>query len=97
MTGISTLALQMYCPPWDVCSGKNVRLRVNKLPSIIIVPTVILVPSTIVPLLYNHAISGLTARFSTTVAMQVRVCTSPAVVEPSGLMITSGGESASVV
>ena len=54
MTGISTLVLQMYCPPWDVRSGKNVRLRVNTLPSIIIVPAVILVPPTIVPLVYNH-------------------------------------------
>ena len=67
------------------------------MPSIIIVPTVILVPPTIVPLVYNHAILGLTARFSTTVALQIRVYTSPAVVEPSGLIITSGGGSASVV
>ena len=55
-----------------------------------------LVPPTIVPLVYNHAISGLTTRFSTTVALQVRVYTSPAVVEPSELIITSGGGRAGV-
>ena len=60
-------------------------------------PTVILVPPTIVSLVYNHEILGLTARFSTTVALQVRVYTSPAVVEPSELMITLGGGSPSVV
>ena len=96
MAGISTLALQMYCPPWDVHSGLNVRLRVNTLPVIITAPTVILVSLTVVPLVHNHSISGSTTRLSTTVALQVRVYTSPAVLGPSGMMTTSGGGSARV-
>ena len=94
MTGIRTFALQMYCPPWDVCSGLNVRLRVNTLPVIITAPNVILL--TVVSLVYSHSISGSTKRLSTTVVLQVRVYTSPAVVDPSGMMTTSGVGSAGV-
>ena len=54
MACISTLALQMYCLPWDVRSELNVRLRVNLLPIILTAPTVILLSPTVVPLVYSH-------------------------------------------
>ena len=54
-------------------------------------------PSTTLPLEYSHCMFGTTTRFSTTVAVQLRVYISPAVVLPVLLMATSGTGRAGVI
>ena len=72
--GILMIALQVYSPPCDVLRGLNVRLWVVVLPEVTIaLRERVDPPSTILPLEYSHCIVGTTTRFSTTVAVQLRV------------------------
>ena len=87
------IALQVYFLPYDVRRGLNVRLRVVVLPDVTISLSCrvkVDPPSTALPLEYSHCMVGTTTRFSTTVAVQLRVFISPAVVLPVLLMATSG-------
>ena len=85
------IALQVYSPPCDVRRGLNVRLRVVVLPDVAIsLREKLDPPSTTLPLEYSHCMFGTTTRFSTTVAVQLRVYISPAVVLPVPWMATSG-------
>ena len=84
------IALQVYSPPCDVRRGLNVRLWVVVLPDVIIALRVKEDPLlTTLPLEYSHCKNGTTTRFSTTVAVQLRVYISPAVVLPVPWMATS--------
>ena len=88
---ILMIALQVYCPPCDVRRGLNVRLWVVLLPDVTIALGVKEDPLlTTLPLEYSHCKIGTTTRFSTTVAVQLRVYISPAVVLPVPRMATSG-------
>ena len=88
---ILMIALQVYSPPCDVWRGLNVRLQVVLLPDVVISLRVkVGPPSTALPLEYSHCMCGTTTRFSTTIAVQLRVYISPAVVLPVPWMITSG-------
>ena len=72
--GILIKALQVYSPPCDVRRGLNVRLWVVVLPDVTISLRVKVDPrSTALPLEYSHCMVGTTTRFSTTVAVQLRV------------------------
>ena len=72
--GILMIALQVYFLPCDVRRGLNVRLRVVVLPDVTIaLREKVDPPSTTLPLEYSHCMVGTTTRFSTTVAVQLRV------------------------
>ena len=74
IAGILIKALQVHSPPCDVWSGLNVRLRVVVLPDVTISLRVkVDPPSTALPLEYSQCMVGTTTRFSTTVAVQLRV------------------------
>ena len=90
-------ALQVYCLPWEVCSGLNVRVRVMVLPEVNGLPTEMSFPPTIIlPLENCHSTVGSTARFSTTTVVQVRLYIPPAVDTPSERIPSCGGGSASL-
>ena len=76
------LALQMYLPPWEVCSGLKVRIRVVFVPVVIELPTDISLPPT--AFLFSHSSVGSTIKFTITMAVQVRVYACPAVETPLG-------------
>ena len=71
---------QMYSPPWDVCRGLNVRVRVVVVPDGCGLPTVMSPPvATTLPLRYCHWMDGDPAD---TLTLQVRVYSSPEVGTP---------------
>ena len=76
------LALQVYFPPWEVCNESKVRIRVVFVPVVTELPTVMSFPPTTRLSLSSHSRVGSTTKFSTTVAVQVRVCVCPAVEAP---------------
>ena len=76
------LALQVYLPPWEVCNGLKVRVRVGFVFVVIGGPTVMSLPPTIFVSVSSHSRVGSTTKFSTTVAVQVKVCACPAVEAP---------------
>ena len=78
------LALQMYLPPWKVCSGSKVRIRVVFVPVVIELPTDISLPPTTFLYLSNHSSVGSTIKFAITMAVQVRVYACPVVETPLG-------------
>jgi len=89
-----TFALQVYCLPWEVRRGLNVRVRVMVLPEVNGLPTEMLFPPTIIlPLENCHSTVGSTARFSTTTMVQVRLYIPPAVDTPSGWIPRCGAGS----
>ena len=87
---ISILALQMYLPPWKVCSGLKVRIRVVSVPVVIELLTEISWPPTTFLYLSNHSSVGSTIKFTMTVAVQVRVYACPAVETPLEWISTIG-------
>ena len=82
ITGMLMLALQVYLPLWEVCNGLKVRVMVVFVPVVIGGPTAILLSLTTRPSASSHSRVGSTTKFSTTVALQVRVCACPAVEAP---------------
>ena len=87
--GMSMVALQVYCPPWEVCRGLNSRSRVNSLPLLVTLPTVIsfILLITTMPLESTHSTSG---HSMYTMTLQVSMSTSPAVVRLVFVMATIG-------
>ena len=77
----STTDRQMYSPPWDVCRGLNVRVRVvTVVPDVSGLPTVMSPPVvTLLPLRYCQWRDGVPAD---TLTLQVRLYSSPAVGTP---------------
>ena len=82
IAGMLMLALQVYLPPWEACSGSKVRVRVDFVPTVTGGPTVMSLSPTTFLSLASHSSVGLTTKFSTTVAVQVRVYACPAVETP---------------
>ena len=90
-------ALQVYCLPWEVRRGLNVRVRVMVLPEVNGLPTEMPFPPIIIlPLENCHSTVGSTARFSTTAVVQVRQYIPPAVDTPSEWIPSCGSGSASL-
>ena len=79
IAGTLMLALQVYLSPWEVRSGSKVRVRVVFVPTVTGGPIVMSLPPTTCLALASHSSVGSTAKFSTTVAVQVRVYACPAV------------------
>ena len=82
IAGMLILALQVYLPPWEVSSGLKVRVRVVFVPMVIGGPTVMSLSPTTCLSVSNHSRVGSTTTFSTTAAVQIRVCACPAVEAP---------------
>ena len=85
------VALQVYCPPWEVRRVLNFRPMVDSLLFIITLPIVtsFMPLVTALPTESSHSTSGWTVRPSTTVTLQVSVSISPAMAEPVVVMVTT--------
>ena len=81
----STLDWQMYCPPWEMTKGSNIRVRFVMLPALTRGPTVIQLLLVItVPLGYIHCTTGVML----TSTVQVSLRTSPDTAVPDSEMVT---------
>ena len=84
------LAMQPYCPPWEVRTGVKPRVLVDTSPATSVSMatglSVVMEPSGV-----SHCRRGDMTRYSTTMAVQVSVRGSPAVVSVGGARVTFGG------
>ena len=82
IAGMLMLALQVYLPPREVCSGLKARVRVVFVPTVTGGPTVMSSPPTTCLSVSRHSRVGSTTKFSITMAVQVIVYACPAVETP---------------
>ena len=71
--------VQVYCPPWEVCRGLNVRLPLD---------TVIPFPLVTTPVAFLHVTTGMSEVLPNSIALQVSVYICPAVEFPDVVMLT---------
>ena len=84
---------QVYCPPWEVTRGSNIRVRFVMLPALTGGPTVIQLLLVItVPLGYIHCTTG--GMLTSTVQVSLR--TSPDAAVPDSEMVTVCSKSGEV-
>ena len=80
ITGTTTVAVQVYLPPFEVVSGSNVSFRLDPVPCVWTTPVILL-----------QLILGSTTRWATTATEQVREKDWPAVEELEEEVVTKGG------
>ena len=80
ISGTSTIAVQVYLPPWEVVRGLNVRFKLDPVPCVWTTPVIFL-----------QVMLGSTTRWATTDTEQVREKNSLAVEEPEEEVVTTGG------
>ena len=84
------LAMQSYCPPWEVRTGVKLRVLVDTSPATSVSMATGL-PVVMEPSGVSHCRRGDMTRYSTTMAVQVSVRGPPAVVSVGGARVTLGG------